>query len=190
MPAVIGLLRPAILLPAALATGITPSQLEAILAHELAHIRRYDPFVHLLQRIVEAILFFHPAVWFVSRSVSDEREYACDELVLSAGWQPLDYADAMLSAAEFCSGISPARFVGSADAMSLAASGHQPSQFKRRMLRLMNQRREPELTFDRGTLLAVGFVLTSFALGAAMIAGSPGLFAASARGNRKVRIAS
>jgi beta-lactamase regulating signal transducer with metallopeptidase domain len=83
----IGIVKPVILLPTSLATGLVPTQLEALVTHELAHIRRYDSVVNLFQRIVEATLFFHPAVWYVSRRVSVERENACDDSVLSAGWQ-------------------------------------------------------------------------------------------------------
>ena len=64
-PAVVGVARPMILLPVALSTGMTAAQIEAILAHELAHVRRLDPLVNLIQGLVEALLFFHPAVWFV-----------------------------------------------------------------------------------------------------------------------------
>ena len=67
VPIVVGVLRPMILLPAVLASGLTPAQLEAVLLHELAHVRRYDLAVNLLQRLVEALLFFHPAVWWLSR---------------------------------------------------------------------------------------------------------------------------
>ena len=70
VPVVVGIVRPMILLPTALATGFDPSQLEALLTHELAHIRRLDPLVNLLQRLIEVVLFFHPAVWYVSRCVS------------------------------------------------------------------------------------------------------------------------
>ncbi len=69
-PVVVGVLRPMILLPAVLATGLTPPQLEAVLLHELAHVRRYDLLINILQRFIEAVLFFHPAVWWVSHRVS------------------------------------------------------------------------------------------------------------------------
>ena len=74
VPTVVGILRPTILLPMSLMAGLSPDQLEAILTHELAHIRRYDHLVNILQRIVEATLFFHPAIWWVSRRIRVERE--------------------------------------------------------------------------------------------------------------------
>ena len=68
-----GWLKPAILLPASILGGVSPQQLEAILAHELAHIRRHDYLVNLLQTVAETLLFYHPAVWWVSRRIRIER---------------------------------------------------------------------------------------------------------------------
>ena len=96
VPVVVGIIKPVILLPASLASGMAPGQLEAVLVHELAHIRRFDLAVNLLQRLAEATLFFHPAAWYVSRRVSVERENCCDDLVLSAGWRRVEYADALV----------------------------------------------------------------------------------------------
>jgi beta-lactamase regulating signal transducer with metallopeptidase domain len=152
VPVVVGIVRPMILLPTALATGFDPLQLEALLTHELAHIRRFDPLVNLLQRLIEVALFFHPAVWYVSRRVSAERENACDDLVLSAGWPAIRYAQALLQMAEFCAarGISPQSNA------ALAASGGHSSQFKRRVLRLLEIDDGPRLGLSRqGTVLAV-----------------------------------
>ena len=91
VPTVIGVLRPTILLPVSMASGVPPDHLEGILAHELAHIRRYDHIVNLVQRLIEALLFFHPAVWFLSRRIRIERERCCDDLVLASGGEPLRY---------------------------------------------------------------------------------------------------
>lgn len=83
-PAVVGFLRPMILLPTAAITGLWPVQIEAILAHELAHIRRHDYLVNLLQSFVETLLFYHPAVWWVSARIREERENCCDDLAVKA----------------------------------------------------------------------------------------------------------
>jgi len=83
-PAVIGVLKPAILFPAAALTGLWPIQIEAILAHELAHVRRHDYLVNLLQSVVETLLFYHPAVWLVSKKIREEREHCCDDLAVQA----------------------------------------------------------------------------------------------------------
>ena len=78
-PLTAGVWRPMVLLPAALITGMPPHLLEALLAHELAHIRRHDYLVNLLQNAIEALLFFHPAVWWISRGVRIEREHIADD---------------------------------------------------------------------------------------------------------------
>src|SRR2546422_656218 len=82
VPAVIGWLRPVILLPASALTGLTPLQLDALVAHELAHVRRYDYLVNLIQSVIETLLFYHPAVWWASQQVREEREHCCDDLAV------------------------------------------------------------------------------------------------------------
>src|SRR5262245_27474614 len=96
VPMVIGWLRPVILLPAGVLTGLTPQQLEAIIAHELAHIRRHDYLINLLQAVVETLLFYHPAVWWVSRRIRQEREHCCDDLAVAVCGDALTYARALL----------------------------------------------------------------------------------------------
>jgi beta-lactamase regulating signal transducer with metallopeptidase domain len=96
VPMVIGWLRPVILLPAGALTGLTPQQLEAIIAHELAHIRRHDYLINLLQSVVETLLFYHPAVWWVSRRIRQEREHCCDDLAVAVCGDALTYARALL----------------------------------------------------------------------------------------------
>lgn len=78
-PLTAGIWRPMVLVPAALITGMPPQLLEALLAHELAHIRRHDYLLNLLQNVIEALLFFHPAVWWISRGVRLEREHIADD---------------------------------------------------------------------------------------------------------------
>jgi HEAT repeat protein/beta-lactamase regulating signal transducer with metallopeptidase domain len=96
VPMVIGWLRPVILLPAGALTGLTPQQLEAIIAHELAHIRRHDYLINLLQSVLETLLFYHPAVWWVSRQIRQEREHCCDDLAVAVCGDALTYARALL----------------------------------------------------------------------------------------------
>ena len=83
VPVVIGWLRPVVLLPASAITGLSQRQLELILAHELAHVRRYDYLVNILQKMVETLLFYHPAVGWLSNVIRQERENCCDDLVVS-----------------------------------------------------------------------------------------------------------
>jgi len=94
-PSLVGWLQPVILLPAAALAGLTPQQLEAVLAHELAHIRRHDYLVNWMQMLVETLLFYHPAVWWISSRVRHERELCCDDLAVSACEGALCYARAL-----------------------------------------------------------------------------------------------
>lgn len=94
-PSVVGWLRPVILLPAATLIGLTPLQLEAILAHEIGHIRRHDYLVNLLQMVVETLLFYHPAVWWTSKRIRIERELCCDDLAVRFSGNALRYARAL-----------------------------------------------------------------------------------------------
>jgi GWxTD domain-containing protein len=95
VPTVIGWLRPVVLVPIGCLTGLSPIQIEAILAHELAHIQRHDYLVSVLQSFVEAVLFYHPAVWWVSRQVRIEREDCCDDLAVRTSGDSLAYAKAL-----------------------------------------------------------------------------------------------
>jgi beta-lactamase regulating signal transducer with metallopeptidase domain len=95
VPTVVGWLRPVILLPASALTGLSVEQLEAILAHELAHIRRYDYLVNVLQTIVEILGFYHPAVWWVSRRIRIERENCCDDMAVHVCGDSVRYARAL-----------------------------------------------------------------------------------------------
>src|SRR5262249_61594690 len=88
-PSVIGWLRPVILVPVGVLCGLAPEQVEALLAHELAHIRRHDYLVNVLQGIVESLLFYHPAVWWISNQIRAEREHCCDDLAVAASCDAL-----------------------------------------------------------------------------------------------------
>ena len=103
-PVAMGLFWPIVLLPAAMATSLPPELLRAVLAHELAHIRRYDYLVNFLQLVVEALLYFNPAVWWLSRQVRLEREASCDALAAQATGSAADYADALAHAARCVQG--------------------------------------------------------------------------------------
>ena len=92
VPTVIGWMRPVILMPAAAVMGLTPQQLEVVIAHELAHIRRHDYLVNLLQCVMETLLFYHPGVWWISGRIREEREYCCDDLVVAVCGDPIGYA--------------------------------------------------------------------------------------------------
>lgn len=94
-PAVIGWFRPVVLVPVSALTGLSQKQIEAVIAHELAHIRRMDAFVNLFQIFVESVLFYHPAVWWVSRRIRIEREHCCDDAAIAVCGDRLEYARAL-----------------------------------------------------------------------------------------------
>ena len=99
----VGYFKPMVLLPAAMLTQMSPEMLEAVIAHELAHIRRFDLWINLAQRVTETLLFYHPAVWWLSSCLRNERELCCDELAVKATGKPLAYATTLES-------VSRARF--------------------------------------------------------------------------------
>ncbi|APW61983.1 M56 family metallopeptidase [Paludisphaera borealis] len=99
-PMLLGIARPLILLPASAVSGWSPEQVEMALLHELAHVRRWDNLVNLLQRVIESALFFHPAVWIVSGWVRREREHCCDRIVVDHTGRALDYAGALFVLAD------------------------------------------------------------------------------------------
>jgi beta-lactamase regulating signal transducer with metallopeptidase domain len=100
VPTVIGWMRPVILLPASVITGLTPTQLQSILAHELAHVRRHDYLVNLVQSLIEIALFYHPAVWWASRCIRLEREQCCDDIAVRLCGDRVAYARALASLEE------------------------------------------------------------------------------------------
>lgn len=149
-PIVVGLLRPAILFPAGLLSGLPVSQLEAILLHELAHVRRLDYLVNLMQTLIESLLFYHPAVWWVSKLIRDERESCCDDAVLAVRGNARDYAAALVTLEERrCFGREPAA----------AATG---GILVNRIRRLLRQPEEPRAM--AGIVLSMGLLLAAFCM--------------------------
>jgi beta-lactamase regulating signal transducer with metallopeptidase domain len=99
-PQVFGWLRPVIVVPAAALARLSPSEFEAVLAHELAHIRRRDYLVNLAQTVVESVLFYHPAVWWVSRRIREERELCCDDWAVRVCGDRVAYSKALIKVEE------------------------------------------------------------------------------------------
>lgn len=100
VPVVIGYAKPVILVPLGLLAGLPVHQMEAILLHELAHIRRGDYLVNLMQTFIEGLLFYHPAAWWISRVIRAERENCCDDLVVATQGDARGYASALAALAE------------------------------------------------------------------------------------------
>ncbi len=119
IPCVIGAVKPIILLPASAITGLSAEQLEAVLAHELAHIRRHDYLVNVLQTLVETICFYHPAVWWLSRQIRVEREHCCDDVVLTLLNDRAEYCRALVAIEEL-RGRSTLLALGATDGSLLA----------------------------------------------------------------------
>ncbi len=100
VPTAIGFLKPLVVIPSWTMQELSATELNPILLHELAHLRRWDDWTNLVQKIVGALLFFHPAVWWIEKKLALEREMACDDLVLAKTASPHAYAECLLSLAE------------------------------------------------------------------------------------------
>ena len=145
VPSVVGWLRPVLLVPASTLAGLSPRQLEAILAHELAHVRRHDYLVNLLQTAVETLLFYHPAVWWVSNRMRHERENCCDDLAVAVCGDRLGYARA-LADLEGLRSAGPRRAIA-----AMAADGGSLADRIRRLVGVP-PRRSPRRSWVAGLL--------------------------------------
>ena len=126
-PTVIGWFRPVVLVPIGALTGLPAEHVEAFLAHELAHIRRRDYLVNILQSVAESVLFYHPAVWWISGQIRNEREVCCDEVAVSISGDAITYACALSALEAHRSAV----FIP-----ALAANG---GSLRDRVARLLNQ---------------------------------------------------
>lgn len=156
VPTMIGALKPVVLLPVASISYLTTEQVEAILLHELAHIRRNDFLVNLLQGIGETVLFFNPFVWLISAAIRKERELCCDDLVVARTDSPLSYARALTILETAQSGsLAPA----------LAATGNKNQLFnriKRIMEMKKNTRNQSQLAIALVAIIAITLTMALF----------------------------
>jgi len=154
-PGLFGVFRPVLLLPCGLTDHLSPSQLEAILAHERCHVRRRDNLSAALHMVVEVLFWFHPAVWWIEAQLLEERERACDETVLASGGEPLSYAEGILNVCKFY-----------VEAPIGCMSGVTGSNLKKRIVRVMSQHRGlplgagMKILLATAALAAVGFPLS------------------------------
>ena len=170
VPTVIGWFRPVILLPAATLTGLTPGQVEAILAHELAHVRRLDYLVNAFQCLVETLMFYHPVAWWISRCIREERENCCDDLVIEVCGDRLGYARALATLEGLRAELPELAF---------AASGGSLLTRIRRLLGLWSDDRPATAGQVGGVaLFGIGFVLV--VLGVALLV-APKAYSSTAR---------
>jgi len=152
-PAVIGWFRPIVFLPVRALTGLSDEQLESVIAHELAHIRRFDPFVNVFQVCVETLLFYHPAVWWLNKKIRAEREHCCDEMAVALCGNAVEYARALTLMEEW----------RSAPALAMAANG---SPLRERVVRVLGIK-----SLGAGTR-GIGLTGGLLCLAAALIAGN------------------
>jgi bla regulator protein blaR1 len=134
--------HPVLLLPAGIAQHLTPAQLDAVLAHELCHVRRRDNLSVSIHMVVEAIFWFHPLVWWVGARLLAERELTCDEEVLSLGGEPRVYAEGIL---KICKLYMESPLV--------CISGVTGSNLNQRIEAIMSNCRASKLNFAKKTIL-------------------------------------
>ncbi|HWZ79954.1 MAG TPA: M56 family metallopeptidase [Candidatus Sulfotelmatobacter sp.] len=147
-PGIFGIARPVLVWPEGISQHLDDQHLEAILAHELWHVRRRDNLFAALHMLVEAVFWFYPLVWWLGARLIDERERACDEEVVALGKNRQIYAESILKVCEFCLG-SPLPCV----------SGVTGADLKRRMVHIMNDRISLKLDFARKALLTLAAIL-------------------------------
>ena len=144
-PGVFGIFRPVLWLPVGIADRLKDAELEAILAHELCHIRRSDSLTALIHMAVEAIFWFHPLVWWLSSRLTEERERACDEEVLRSGGEPHVYAESILKVCE--------HYLASPIACAAGVTG---GELKKRVEGIMMNRFARNLSLGKKLMLAAG----------------------------------
>ncbi len=148
-PGIFGIFRPVLLWPATFSEHLQDSHLRAILAHEVAHLRRRDNLAAAMHLVVEAIFWFHPMVWWLGARLVEERELACDEEVLQLGNSSSIYAESILKTCEFCVGAPLA-----------CVSGVTGAELKKRIVRIMTPNQAEKLSPGRSLLLAAVGVAT------------------------------
>jgi bla regulator protein blaR1 len=147
-PGIFGLIRPVLLWPAGLSDRLDDAQIEAIMAHELEHVRRHDNLTSAIHSFVEAIFWFHPLVRWMSARLSEERERACDERVLAQSSRPEAYAQSILKVCSFC--MEPA---------AACVSSVSGADLKQRILRIMTQKSGMAMSVGRKCLLSAAALL-------------------------------
>ncbi|HEY3770150.1 MAG TPA: M56 family metallopeptidase [Candidatus Angelobacter sp.] len=141
-PGIVGIFRPILVLPAGIADRLSDAQMEAIITHELCHVRRRDNLISALHMLVEALFWFHPLVWWIGARMVDERERACDEEVLIQGSDPQVYAEGILKVCEFY-----------LESPLVCAAGVTGSNLKKRIEAIMVHRMASKLNLVKKLLL-------------------------------------
>ena len=152
VPMAVGWLKPAILIPASMISGLSSAQLEMLILHELAHIKRHDYLVNFLQTLVEILLFFHPAVSWISKQMRNEREYCSDDIAVKHCGNAVAYAHALADTASHCHQHRNQPIPN----MAMAASG---GDLKQRIVRLVGDEHNCSSTSDSGKVFASLIIL-------------------------------
>lgn len=140
-PVTIGYIKPVILLPLAAMNHLNTEQIEAVLLHELSHIRRYDYFINLITKFVQAVLYFNPFVKAFAATIEREREKSCDETVIQFQYEPHGYASALL-ALEKAAHSNPR-------ILAVGAAGNKKSEFRKRIEWILGMRPQPVFSFNK-----------------------------------------
>jgi bla regulator protein blaR1 len=175
-PGVFGIFRPVLLLPAGITNCLTPPQLEAILAHELCHVRRRDNPTTAIHMTVEAVFWFHPLVWWLRARLMEERERACDEEVLMLGSEPEVYAEGILKICEL--------YLESPLACVAGVTG---ANLKRRIEEIMSNRVALRLSFAKRLALVTAGVVALAATVMVGILNAPATLAQSPQAAARIR---
>ncbi len=158
VPLVIGFIKPVILIPLSALSGLSTKEIECIIAHELAHIKRNDYFINILQKIVEILFFYHPAVWWISTVVKMERENCCDDIAISLTGDSVNFVKALANMEE--------RRIRSGH-LAVAFSTSK-NQLLKRVQRILNQRKMKS-NFNEGFIAScvifLGFLTIAFSTG-------------------------
>ena len=155
-PVTLGFFKPVILIPVTLLTSLTPEQWEAILLHELAHIRRADYLIRMIQSMIEILFFYHPLIWWVGKDLAHEREACCDDQAVAASGNALGYATALTSLQRMC---QPSNLK-----LAMAIQNRKPHPFTLRIHRIF----DPQAAYQRpraGLMMSLLIFLSLSALG-------------------------
>ncbi len=154
-PVALGWFKPVILLPLGLINRLSPAEVEAILAHELAHIARRDWIFNLLQAFIESLFYYHPAVWWMSQVIRNERENCCDDAALAATGNPLAFAKALVQVQEMAAPVP-------VPALALGMSGSRRFLLLERVRRILNQPQQKSQIMEKLTATAILLALLAF----------------------------
>ena len=147
-PGIVGILHPALLWPQQLSERLEDEHIEAILAHEIMHVRRRDNLTAALHMLAEALFWFHPMVWWIEREMVKEREHACDEAVVELGCQPGTYAEGLLTACRFC-----------VESSLVCVAGISGADLRQRIAGIMSTRAARRVALGSRVLLALAAMI-------------------------------